>query len=84
GVSRHELLRNSFLGQNQLPSPGMAIKRNLAQALILPEGVVQYSDWMLQNRILMSGEIVMLEEQLVRYRVSTPSLSARSPASMAR
>jgi glycosyltransferase involved in cell wall biosynthesis len=83
-ADRYEILRRSFLGQNQLPSPGMAIRRDLAKAWILPEGTVQYSDWMLQNRILMSGEIVMLEEQLVRYRVSTSSLSARSPASMAR
>ena len=82
--TRHEILRKSFLGQNQLPSPGMAIRRDFAKAMLLPEGTVQYSDWMLQNRILMSGEIVMLEEQLVRYRVSTSSLSARSPASLAR
>jgi glycosyltransferase involved in cell wall biosynthesis len=82
--SRLEILRRSFLGENQFPCPGMAFRREVAQGLLLPEGTVQYSDWMLQNRILMSGEIVMLEEQLVRYRVSTSSLSARSPASMAR
>jgi hypothetical protein len=82
--SRLEILRRSFLGDNQFPCPGMAFRREVAQSLLLPEGTVQYSDWMLQNRILMSGEIVMLEEQLVRYRVSTSSLSARTPASMAR
>ena len=83
-VSRHEILRRSFLGQNQLPSPGMAIRRDFAKARLLPEGTVQYSDWILQNRILMNGEIVMLEQQLVRYRVSASSLSARSHGSMAR
>ena len=82
--SRLEILRRSFLGENQFPCPGMAFRREVALSLLLPEGTVQYSDWMLQNRILMSGEIVMLEEQLVRYRVSTSSLSSRSPASMAR
>jgi hypothetical protein len=82
--SRLEILRKSFLGENQFPCPGMAFRREVALGLLLPEGTVQYSDWMLQNRILMSGEIVMLEEQLVRYRVSNSSLSARSPASMAR
>jgi glycosyltransferase involved in cell wall biosynthesis len=82
--SRLEILRNSFLGQNQLPSPGMAIRRDVAQDLLLPVGVVQYSDWMLQNRILMRGEIVMLEEPLVRYRVAPSSLSARSVSSIAR
>ncbi len=84
GVGRHELLRNSFLGQNQLPSPGMAIRREVARALLLPEGTVQYSDWMLQNRILMRGDVLMIKEPLVRYRVSPSSLSARSLASMAR
>jgi len=82
--TRHEILRKSFLGQNQLPSPGMVIRRDFAKARLLPEGTVQYSDWILHNRILMSGEIVMVEEQLVRYRVSATSLSARSFESMAR
>jgi glycosyltransferase involved in cell wall biosynthesis len=84
GVSRHELLRNSFLGQNLLPSPGMAIRREVARALLLPEGTVQYSDWMLQNRILMRGDVLMIKEPLVRYRVSPSSLSARSLGSIAR
>lgn len=83
-AGRHELLRNSFLGHNQLPSPGMALRRDVALSLLLPEGSVQYSDWILQNRLLMRGEVVMLEEQLVRYRVSSTSLSARSVASIAR
>jgi glycosyltransferase involved in cell wall biosynthesis len=83
-ATRFEVLRNSFLGLNQLPSPGMAIRRETAKALFLPEGSVQYSDWILQNRLLMAGEIVMLEEQLVRYRVSSSSLSARSLGSAAR
>ena len=83
-ATRLEILRNSFLGQNQLPSPGMAIRRKALNGLLLPEGAVQYSDWMLQNRILMAGDVVMLKEQLVRYRVSSSSLSAQSPGSMAR
>jgi hypothetical protein len=82
--SRLEILRNSFLGQNQLPSPGMAIRRDVAQDLLLPVGAVQYSDWILQNRVLMRGEVVMLEEPLVRYRVTPQSLSARSLGSIAR
>jgi Glycosyl transferase family 2 len=84
GRTRLRVLRDSFLGQNQLPSPGMAIRRDLAVRILLPEGTVQFSDWMLQNRILMSGDIVMLEEQLVRYRVSSASLSAQSLGSAAR
>jgi len=83
-LSRHEILRASFLGQNQFPCPGMAVRRDVALSFLLPAGTVQYSDWMLQNRILMSGEILMLEEQLVRYRVSPSSLSARTLGSAAR
>lgn len=81
---RHELLRKSFLGPNQLPSPGMALRREAAVSLYLPEGVVQYSDWMWHNQILMRGDVVLLEEQLVRYRVSTVSLSCRTISSLAR
>lgn len=82
--SRHELLRNSFLGANQLPSPGMALTQEAARSLYLPEGVVQYSDWMWQNQILIRGEVVLLAEQLVRYRVSSTSLSYRTTRSLAR
>ncbi|MFN5058270.1 MAG: glycosyltransferase family 2 protein [Verrucomicrobiota bacterium] len=83
-ATRWEILRRSFLGKNQLPSPGMAVRRELARDILLPEGTVQYSDWMLQNRVLMHGEVVMIEEPLVRYRVSAASLSARSVGSVAR
>lgn len=82
--SRYELLRKSFLGPNQLPSPGMALRRDTARSLYLPEGVAQYSDWMWHNQILMRGDVVLLEEQLVRYRVSSASLSFRSVGSLAR
>ena len=82
--NRLALLRNSFLGHNQLPSPGMAIRREVALGLLLPEGAAQFSDWILQNRILLRGDIVLLRDQLVRYRVSPSSLSARSVGSIAR
>jgi glycosyltransferase involved in cell wall biosynthesis len=82
--NRHELLRKSFLGPNQLPSPGMALRREVATSLHLPEGVVQYSDWMWHNQILMRGDVVLLEGQLVRYRVSAASLGYRTTSSLAR
>jgi len=84
GLSRLQILRKSFLGHNPLPSPGMAMRRDFIQEILLPEGVVQYSDWMLHNRILMRGDVVMLEEQLINYRVLSSSLSARSTGSIAR
>lgn len=83
-ASRLELLRGSFLGQNQLPSPGMAIRRADALEIMPPEGSSQYSDWILQNRVLMRGEIVMLPDLPIRYRVSAGSLSASSVGSMSR
>jgi len=82
--NRHELLRKSFLGPNQLPSPGMALRREAAGSLYLPEGVVQYSDWMWHNQLLMKGDVVLLEDQLVRYRVSSASLGYRTTSSLAR
>lgn len=84
GAGRHEMLRNSFYGHNQLPSPGMAMRRDAALSMPVPEGVMQCSDWILQNRILIRGEVVMLREPLVRYRVSRGSLSAPSEGAAAR
>ena len=84
GCGRFEILRRSFMEGNQLPSPGMAIRRDVALKSKLPEGVCQYSDWMLNNRLLLLGEIVLGEESFLSYRVSPSSLSARSPGSVAR
>ena len=82
--NHHELLRKSFLGPNPLPSPGMAVRLEIARAIPVPEGVAQYSDWIWHNRILMRGDIILLGEQLVRYRVSASSLCYRSVSSLAR
>lgn len=84
GANRLEILRRSFLGANQLPSPGMAIRRDAAIKSKLPEGVCQYSDWMLNNRLLMLGEVILGPEALLSYRVSSSSLSSRSLGSIAR
>lgn len=84
GVGRFQLLRSSFLGGNPLPSPGMAMRRDAAVCSRLPEGVCQYSDWMLNNRLLLSGEVVLWHRPLLSYRVSASSLSARSLGSIAR
>lgn len=84
GAGRFELLRRSFLGGNPLPSPGMAMRRDAAVCSKLPEGVCQYSDWMLNNRLLLSGEVVLWDRPLLSYRVSASSLSARSLGSIAR
>ena len=84
GVGRFEILRRSFLQGNQLPSPGMVIRRESALKSRLPEGVCQYSDWMFNNRLLLIGEIYLGEQPLLSYRVSPSSLSAPSQGSISR
>jgi GT2 family glycosyltransferase len=84
GLSRLEILRASFMGANQLPSPGMVIRRDAALRSLLPDGVCQYSDWMFNNRLLLLGDIVLAESPMLSYRVSASSLSAHSLRSMAR
>jgi glycosyltransferase involved in cell wall biosynthesis len=84
GVTRMEILRRSFLGGNQLTSPGMVIRRDAALGSLVPSGVAQYSDWILNNRLLLKGDVVLGEEALVFYRISASSLSARSDKAIAR
>jgi glycosyltransferase involved in cell wall biosynthesis len=84
GAGRRELLRRSFMGGNQLPSPGMAVRRSAVVEAFLPEGVSQYSDWMLNNRLLMRGEVVLFDAPMVAYRVAAGSLSGRSDAAIGR
>jgi glycosyltransferase involved in cell wall biosynthesis len=84
GVERTEILRRSFLGGNQLTSPGMVMRRDAALGSLVPSGVAQYSDWVLNNRLLLKGDVVLAEEALVFYRISASSLSARSDKAIAR
>lgn len=84
GAGHRELLRRSFMGGNQLPSPGMAVRSSAARDALLPEGVSQYSDWMLNNRLLMRGEVVLYDAPMVAYRVAAGSLSGRSDAAIGR
>ena len=84
GAGRCEVLSNSFIGSNPLPSPGMIFRREVALKAILPVGVCQYSDWIFNNRLLMLGEITFGKSPLLSYRVSPSSLSAPSLASAAR
>lgn len=84
GVTRSELLRRSFLGGNQLTSPGMVMRRDAALASLVPCGAAQYSDWILNNRLMLNGDIVLAEEAYVFYRISATSLSSRSDKAIAR
>jgi len=84
GASRHEILHRSFMGGNQLPSPGMVVRREVALGMLLPEGSAQYSDWILHNRLLLHGEIALGDAPVLSYRVSPSSLSARSDKAIGR
>lgn len=84
GLSRLEILRRSFFGGNQLSSPGMVIRRDAAAGSLAPSGLAQFSDWSLNNRLLLKGDVVLADEKLVFYRISTSSLSARSDTTIAR
>jgi glycosyltransferase involved in cell wall biosynthesis len=84
GVGRFEVLKRSFKEGNQLPSPGMVMRRDAALSTLVPTGVSQYSDWILNNRLLLQGDIVFAPDGLVLYRVSSASLSARSDKAISR
>jgi glycosyltransferase involved in cell wall biosynthesis len=84
GVGRFELLKRSFKEGNQLPSPGMVIRRDAALSTLVPTGVSQYSDWILNNRLLLRGDVAFAPDGLVLYRVSSASLSARSDKAISR
>ncbi len=77
--NRYEILRDSFIGVNQVPSPGMAMRTNIVKKLLpLPSGIIQYSDWALHNDLMLRTNIFLDERELIFYRVSPNGASARS------
>lgn len=83
GVARNEILRRSFMGGNQMSSPGMAIRSNALKEL-LPAGTAQFSDWILHNRLMLAGDVVIGGKPIHSYRISSSSLSSRSDLAIAR
>jgi glycosyltransferase involved in cell wall biosynthesis len=83
-LNRFEILRRSFFGENQLPSPGMAIRKKAALEALLPIGSIQYSDWILHNNLLLRNEIFLLDEPLILYRKTPGSVSTRSAGVVSR
>lgn len=76
--NRFEILRKSFLYENCLPSPGMAFKKDVIKKYLpFPAGLIQYSDWQLHNKLLLDNEISLTGKQLIGYRISQDSASAR-------
>lgn len=77
--SNWEILRESFIGQNSVPSPGMAIKKTAILPLLpLPKGLIQFSDWDLHNKLLLDNKVYVTDECLIKYRFYPNSTSARS------
>lgn len=83
---KYGLLRQLFLGENILPSPGMAFRKEIILPFLpLPAGVLQYQDWQLHCKLLLAGnQVAFLDEPLVEYRVSGNSASARNEGTVLR
>lgn len=81
GLSRQKLVSQLFLGENLLPSPGMAVRREaFAELLPLDISMIQFTDWQIHEQLLCLHEPILLNDPLVYYRVSGGSASARSRA----
>lgn len=76
-----EIFSDMFLGNNLLPSPGMAFKKSVFKAYLpLDAGLIQYSDYQMHFFILFNHKIKMLDTPLVKYRLSPNSACARNPS----
>lgn len=82
--SRLEILKRSFFGENQLPSPGMVVRKQAGRLAEIPVGSIQYSDWIFHNKLLFNHEVYLLNEPLIFYRVTSGSVSSRSAGVVAR
>lgn len=78
---RFAILKKSFLGNNHLPAPGATFRREALLDILAPEGVIQISDWMLNNRVLLAGEIALGARPVLSYRTTTNSLCRGTGAS---
>ncbi len=68
---KFEILHDSFFGENQLPSPGMAMRRMaLKEILPLPNCLFQCQDWDMHNKLLCKNDILLSDVALVNYRTN--------------
>ena len=75
--SQLEIFVDSFLKENQLPSPGMAMKKGLLLSLFpLHTGLLQYHDWQLHMLLMYRTNIFLCPETLVWYR-QTPGSACK-------
>jgi len=81
GKSRDELFAEMFVNENLLHSPGMALRREAFEAMLpLDIGLLQLADWQLHLRLLYRHQPYLLENPIVRYRVSGGSACSRGCA----
>lgn len=77
-TSKYQILKNSFISSNQLPSPGMAYKKaSIERILPFSCGLLQYIDWQTHIKMLLLDSNVKCSDKfLLRYRISPQSASS--------
>ncbi len=80
-LSREEFIWTTFLQRNVFVSPGMSVKRKfLSKIMPLPCAMMNYQDYLLHIELMKFGEITVLPERIVRYRLPLAiSNNASSP-----
>ncbi len=76
--TREELLRKCFFDKNPLTSPGMVIRADAFRKIIpLSMSILQNQDYQIHIRLLMNGNLHIISERLVNYRLHS-SVSSSS------
>lgn len=72
-TNRFVHLRRFFFSGNSLFSPGMALRRSVAEKVFpLPPQLLQHQDTQLHVSVLLQTDIVVSQEHLVGYRILRP------------
>lgn len=86
-MNKYEILKQSFINGNQLPSPGMSFKKDIIKPLLpLAIGMFQYHDWQLNNLLLLQPKtnVKFIYKPLILYRFHAGSASSRSESAVLR
>ncbi|MDA3967720.1 glycosyltransferase family 2 protein [Helicobacter sp. WB40] len=79
--STEEFLRHTFLVSNLFVSPGMCVKREYFERIYpLPLSLCNYQDYKMHIDLLKFGEIDVLEERVVYYRLPSAVSGASAPS----
>jgi glycosyltransferase involved in cell wall biosynthesis len=70
-VPQERLFADMVINWNQLLSPGMTVRRSVMSDMMpLPEGMVMYTDYLLNLELLYCGKAVLLSDPVVCYRTA--------------